>query len=87
MKLANLSLAAIMVVGALSAANATSLEESIKGVEFSGYGLYRLHDASGSEAYNKVELRGQLAAPISEDVSFTTRTFLEEIEGNVPDIE
>jgi len=73
MKLAKLSLAAIMAVGALSTANATSLEDSIKGVDFSGYGYYRFHDASGEEAYSKIELRGQLAAPVTEDVQFVTR--------------
>jgi len=73
MKLAKLSLAAIMAVGALSTANATSLEDSIKGVDFSGYGYYRFHDASGAEAYSKIELRGQLAAPVTEDVQFVTR--------------
>ena len=73
MKLAKLSLAAIMTVGAMSAANATSLEESIKGVELSGYGHYRLHDASGAEAYSEVEVRAQLTAPVQENVQFVTR--------------
>ena len=73
MKLAKLSLAAIMTVGAMSAANATSLEEAIKGVELSGYGYYRFHDASGSEAYNSIELRAQLTAPVQENIQFVTR--------------
>jgi hypothetical protein len=73
MKLAKLSLAAIMAVGAISAANATSLEESIKGVDLSGYAYYRFHDASGSEAYSKIELRGQLTAPVQENIQFQTR--------------
>jgi len=51
MKLAKLSLAAIMAVGAISAANAGSLEDAIKGVEFSGSVSYTL---SGSEQ-NKVD--------------------------------
>ena len=73
MKLAKLSLAAIMAVGALSTANATSLEEAIKGVDLSGYGYYRFHDASGAEAYNKIELRAQLTAPVQENIQFVTR--------------
>ncbi len=73
MKLAKLSLAAIMAVGALSTANATSLEEAIKGVDLSGYAYYRFHDASGAEAYSKIELRAQLTAPVQENIQFVTR--------------
>ncbi|WP_458700965.1 major outer membrane protein [Sulfurospirillum sp. 1307] len=73
MKLAKLSLAAIMAVGAISAANATSLEDSIKGVNLSGYAHYRLHDASGAEAYSEIELRAQLTAPVQENIQFVTR--------------
>ncbi len=73
MKLAKLSLAAIMAVGALSTANAANLEDAIKGVNLSGYGYYRFHDASGEEAYSKIELRAQLTAPVQENVQFTTR--------------
>jgi len=73
MKLAKLSLAAIMTVGAMSAANATSLEEAIKGVDLSGYAHYRFHDASGSEAWNEIELRAQLKAPVQENIQFVTR--------------
>ncbi|NOX16519.1 MAG: porin [Epsilonproteobacteria bacterium] len=73
MKLAKLSLAAIMAVGAFSYASATPLENAIKGVDLSGYGYYRLHDASGSEAYSKFELRGQLSTSVTDNVKFTTR--------------
>ncbi len=73
MKLAKLSLAAIMAVGALSTANATSLEEAIKGVDLSGYGYYRFHDASDAEAWTEIELRAQLTAPVQEDIQFVTR--------------
>ncbi len=73
MKLAKLSLAAIMTVGALSTANATNLEDAIKGVDLSGYAHYRFHDASGAEAYSEIELRAQLTAPVQEDIQFVTR--------------
>jgi len=73
MKLAKLSLAAIMAAGALSTANATSLEDAIKGVDLSGYAYVRYHDASGSEAYHRIELRAQLTAPVQEDIQFVTR--------------
>jgi len=46
MKLAKLSLAAIMAVGALSTANATPLEEAIKGVELKGFVRYRFYNES-----------------------------------------
>lgn len=45
MKLAKLSLAAIVAVGAMTTfASATSLEEAIKGVELNGYLRYRYYD-------------------------------------------
>ena len=82
MKLAKLSLAAIMAVGAISTVNATQLEEAIKGVELSGYAHYRFHDASGfatvakpnaDEAWSEIELRAQLTAPVQENIQFVTR--------------
>ncbi len=44
MKLAKLSLAALVAVGAFSVANATSLESAIKGVDVSGYVRYRYYN-------------------------------------------
>ena len=44
MKLAKLSLAAIMAVGAFSVANATSLEDAIKGVDLSGMVRLRFYN-------------------------------------------
>ena len=73
MKLAKLSLAAVMAVGAFSTVNAQSLEDAIKGVDIKGYGYYRYHDASNAEAYSKIELRAQLTAPVQENVQFVTR--------------
>ncbi len=49
MKLAKLSLAAIMAVGAFSFANATSLESAIKGVDLSGFVRLRFYN----DAYKK----------------------------------
>ena len=73
MKLAKLSLAAILAAGAFSVANATSLEDAIKGVDLSGYAFYRFHDDSGKESYSKTELRAQLTAPVQENIQFVTR--------------
>ena len=46
MKLAKLSLAAIMAAGAFSVANATPLEDAIKGVDLSGFVRFRWYDES-----------------------------------------
>ena len=41
MKLAKISLAALVALGAFSTLNATPLEEAIKDVDFSGFARYR----------------------------------------------
>ncbi len=57
MKLAKLSLAAVIAAGAFSVANATSLEDAIKGVDLSGMVRLRFynndHDKKGSADYNR----------------------------------
>ncbi len=77
MKLARLSLAAIMAAGAFSVANATPLEDAIKGVNLSGYGYYRFHDQSGSEAYSKVEIRVGLTGAVNENVQYYVRATMD----------
>lgn len=77
MKLAKLSLAAIMAAGAFSVASATPLTDAIKGVDLSGYGYYRFHDASGSEAYSKVEIRVGLTGAVSENVQYYVRATMD----------
>jgi hypothetical protein len=54
MKLAKLSLAAIIAVGAFSTANAANLEEAIKGVELKGFLRYRFY----SDSINEGTLQG-----------------------------
>ena len=82
MKLAKLSLAAIMAAGAFSVASATPLTDAIKGVDLSGYGYYRFHDASGSEAYSKVEIRVGLAGAVSENVQYFVRATMDRATSN-----
>ncbi len=77
MKLAKLSLAAIMAAGAFSFASATPLTDAIKGVNLSGYGYYRFHDASGSEAYSKVEIRAGLTGAVNENVQYFVRATMD----------
>ncbi|WP_024955312.1 major outer membrane protein [Sulfurospirillum arcachonense] len=76
MKLAKLSLAAIMAVGALSTANAQPLEEAIKGVDFSGFARYRFHDVERNDVNTKnnndYDIGVKLVAPVTEDLKFTT---------------
>ncbi|MCF6172724.1 MAG: porin [Campylobacteraceae bacterium] len=79
MKLAKLSLAAIMAAGAFSVANATPLTDAIKGVNLNGYGYYRFHDASGAEAYSKVEIRVGLTGAVNENVQYYVRATMDRL--------
>jgi len=73
MKLAKLSLAAIMAVGALSTVNATPMEEAIKGVDLNGYAQYRFEDAKNMDHLNKYEVRVGFTTPVQENVSLNIR--------------
>ena len=55
MKLAKISLAALVALGAFSTLNATPLEEAIKDVDFSGFARYRY-------THNKVRWNGMPGA-------------------------
>ncbi len=72
MKLAKLSLAAIMTVGALSTANASSLEEAIKDVDISGFARYRFYDFSGAKERSKdlhrFSASSSLTIPVAENL-------------------
>lgn len=80
MKLAKLSLAAIVAAGALTTVNAQPLEEAIKGVDFSGFARYRYHhvetgenDATAaSKDTNDYDLKAKFVAPVTEDLKFTS---------------
>jgi len=63
MKLAKLSLAALVAVGAFSVANATSLESAIKGVDVSGYVRYRYYNEDNNVAGAKTD-RHRFTVPI-----------------------
>jgi hypothetical protein len=74
MKLAKLSLAAIMTVGALSTVNAQPLEDAIKGVDFSGFARYRYHNVENndvSSGNNDYDLYMKFVAPVTSDLKAT----------------
>jgi hypothetical protein len=73
MKLAKLSLAAIVAAGALTTVNAKPLEEAIKGVEISGFVRYRFYaedgalDAKGDR--HRFSVPVSLVAPVAENLT------------------
>ena len=74
MKLAKLSLAAIMTVGAMSAVNAGSLEEAIKGVNLSGNARYRFEDGTEAAKHkNSFRVLLDFKTPVIEDVALSSR--------------
>ena len=78
-KIAKLSLVAAVAVVGFTSANATPLEEAIKGVETSGSVVYRYNDynndvgtgSSASTNYYKVALN--LSSKVNDDVKFNSR--------------
>ena len=72
MKLAKLSLAAIVAAGALTTVNAKPLEETIKGVEFSGFLRYRLNQTETNSVktdnYNDWDFNAKFTAPVTENI-------------------
>jgi len=75
MKLAKLSLAAIMAVGALSTVNATPLEDAIKGVDLSGFTRYRYynrdsvaHDLANDNERHRFSASATLTSPVAENL-------------------
>ncbi len=75
MKLAKLSLAAIMTVGAISAANAGSLEDAIKGVDFSGSMGFTTttKDVNGVDGASSQDwdIAAQFVAPVADNLKAT----------------
>ena len=63
MKLAKLSLAALVAVGAFSVANATSLESAIKGVDVGGCVSYRYYNEDNSVPGHKTD-RHRFTVPV-----------------------
>lgn len=78
MKLAKLSLAAIVAAGALTTVNAQPLEEAIKGVDFSGFARYRFENreknskTDAASDLNNYDMKVKLVAPVTEDLKFTS---------------
>jgi hypothetical protein len=81
-KIAKLSLVAAVAVAGLTSANATALEEAIKGVDISGTAVYRYDDrksdldAVDKDASNKYKIALNLKASVNEDLTFNTRTIV-----------
>jgi hypothetical protein len=74
-KIAKLSLVAAVAVVGLSTANASSLEEAIKGVEISGTAVLRYNDyqndaTSASSSTNYQKLAIDVSAPVNDTLSF-----------------
>ena len=74
MKLAKISLAALVALGAFSTLNATPLEEAIKNVDFSGFARYRytsdkvkLNDAKTTNANHRFRFVGTFKAALDDN--------------------
>ena len=79
-KIAKLSLVAAVAVAGLTSANATALEQAIKGVDLSGSAVYRYDDRTSNTVDNytknsyKVGLN--LKSAVNDDLTFNTRTII-----------
>ena len=72
MKLAKLSLAAIMAAGALTVVNATPLEDAIKGVNINGFTRYRYYNESEKAAKtdrHRFSASVQLTMPVADNLT------------------
>ena len=72
MKLAKLSLAAIVAAGALTTVSAQPLEEAIKGVQFSGFLQYTLNDVEAENntrtSTNDYDFLAKFTAPVADNL-------------------
>ena len=81
-KIAKLSLVAAVAVAGLTSANATALEEAIKGVDISGTAVYRYDDrtsadqTNGNKADNSYKIAINLKSSLNDDLTFNTRTVI-----------
>ncbi len=83
MKLAKLSLAALVAVGAFSVANATSLESAIKGVDVSGYVRYRYYNEDNnvpgsSTDRHRFTVPVLFKIPVAENITAAVGMFAQE---------
>jgi hypothetical protein len=83
-KIAKLSFVAAVAVAGFTSANATALEEAIKGVDISGTAVYRYDDRSnvGYDQGNSYKLAVNLKSSINDDLTLNVRT----IVGNATDL-
>ena len=77
-KIAKLSFVAAVAVSGLTSANATALEEAIKGVDISGTAVYRYDDRSNAkyDQGNSYKLAVNLKSSINDNLTFNTRTIV-----------
>ncbi|MBU0925034.1 porin [bacterium] len=84
-KIAKLSLVAAIAVSGFTSANATSLEEAIKGVDISGTAVYRYDDRTtdnsatpgfSNESNNSYKVAVNLKSALNDDLTFNTRTII-----------
>jgi hypothetical protein len=84
-KIAKLSLVAAIAVSGFTSANATPLEEAIKGVDVSGTAVYRYDDRTtdndagagfSNRANNSYKVAINLKSAINDDLTFNTRTII-----------
>jgi len=86
MKLTKISLAAVVALGALSTSSfAGSLEESIKGVDVSGYVRYRFtsktyDNPENSKSENEFKSHIAFSAPITDNVGVTVGALYKEVD-------
>jgi ACT domain-containing protein len=77
-KIAKLSLVAAVAVVGFTSANATALEEAIKGVDISGTAAYRYDDRSNAnyDQGNSYKVAVNLKSSINDDLTFNVRTIV-----------
>ena len=76
MKITKLSLATIIALGTISAANAQNLEDAIKNVEISGTAAYRYNDYEAGSTKNNYKVATNLKSSINDDLTFNTRMII-----------
>ena len=84
-KIAKLSLVAAVAVAGLTSANATALEQAIKGVDISGTATYRYDDRStdndtgagfSNRSTNSYKVAVNLKSSVNDDLTFNARTII-----------
>ena len=76
MKITKLSLATIIAMGTISAANAQNLEDAIKNVDISGTAAYRYNDYETSTGSNNYKVATNLKSGINDNLAFNSRIII-----------